>query len=180
MSCTITIPETGDVASFDFLRVDYVLEARATTHPVELGAEVTDHVQVMPLKMVVEVFVTASPLSSTPDPFAVEDAVGFFERAIGKVATVVIDGEGSFTSMVLEGAPHAKTTEGGRGFALTFRNIRIAAALSVTIPPRQPAPVAASGAPTEAPLGQQSTTPGVPSSKLFDIKEAMIAVVGSL
>jgi hypothetical protein len=180
MSCTITIPSTGEIGSFDFLRVDYVLEARATTHPVELGAEVTDHVQVLPLKMVVEVFVTASPLSTIPDPFAIEDAVGFFERAVGQVATIVIDGEGSFSSMVLEGAPHSRTAESGRAFSLSFRNIRIASALSVTIPPRQPAPVAAVGAPTEAPLGQQSTTPGVPSSKLFDLQEAFKSVVGSL
>lgn len=176
----MTITETGEIASFDVIRVDNSPEAVATAHPVELGGEVTDHVQTLSLRLGVEVYVTASPLGVFPSPFAVEDAIGFFERALGKLCLLVIDGEGTFTSMVLEAFPHSRTAVKGRGFALRFKHVRIAASLSVAIPPRLPAPVAAAGAPTEQPLGQQATTPGVPTSKLFQLGSSINGFLGVL
>lgn len=178
---TITITEIGETARFDLLRVDFSPEATVTEHPVELGAEVSDHAQVRPYRFAAEVIVTASPRSPVPQPFAIEDAVGFFERAVGKLLTVVIDGEGTFSNMVLEAAGHSRETVGRRIFSCRFKYVRIAAAISVPIPPRLPAPVAAAGAPTEAPLGQQATTPGVPVSGLKAIKDATpnpLSVIG--
>lgn len=179
MSVTITILEssslvpTPEIGRFDLIRVDFAPEATVTEHPVELGGEVSDHVQVRPLRFTAEVFVTASPLG-IPSPFAIDDAIGFFERALGKPTTVVIDGEGTFSPMVLEAFPHGRTNVAGRSFALRFKHVRIANSLSVTIPPRMPAPVAAVGAPSEASLGQQAPTPGTPTSVLRQTGDSIV------
>lgn len=166
--CTVTIPELpGLLYAFPVVRVDFSPEAQVTEHPVEVGAEVADHVQVRPLRFTVETFVTASP--AVPLPGNVELALTFLEQAQGKVLVVVIDGEGTFTNYVLEAWPHSVTVLDGRAFSLRFKQIRLASAISVTIPARMPAPVAAVGAPTEAPLGQQAVAPVPPSSTLFEI-----------
>ena len=177
----ITLTSTGEFAQYDVMRVDFSPEALVTEHPVELGAEVSDHVQQRPLRFTVEAMVTGSPLSPVPVPSAIDQAVGFFERALGQLGTVLIDGEGTFPTTILEGYNHSRTAVAGRVFSLRFKQVRIASALSVPIPPRLPAPVAAAGAPTEQPLGQQATTPGVPVSGLKALKDATpnpLSVIG--
>jgi hypothetical protein len=171
---TITILSTGEIASFDgVISVDQSLEASVTAHPVELGAEVTDHVQKLPLRLGVDLIVTASPLGVFPQPFAVEDAIGFFERALGQLLLIVILGEGTFSSMVLAGFPHSRGPTQSRVFALRFQHVRVAASLSVAIPPRMPAPPAAAGTSTEQALGQQSTAAGAgATSVLLDIGQS--------
>jgi hypothetical protein len=171
----VTNNTTSESAAFDLLRVDFSPEAVATEHPVELGVDVTDHVQVRPLRFTAQAFVTSSPLGPNPAPFAIEEAVGFFERQLGQLLTVVIDGEGTFSSMVLEGFAHGRDNRQGRPFDLRFKYVRVASAVSVAIPPRAPAPVAAAGAPTEQALGQQSTTPGTPTSALYQIRGAALS-----
>lgn len=173
----LSLAPTPDVGTFPLIRADFSAEATVTEHPVELGGSVSDHVQRRPLRISTEIYVTSSPLGA-PAPFAVEDAVGFFERALGFPCTLHIDGEGSFSPMVLEAAPHSRTVVGGRPFSLRWKYVRVAASLSVPIPPRTPAPVAAVGAPTEQPLGQSATTPGsVPTSTLFDVGSSAIEIV---
>jgi Dit-like tail protein len=171
---------TPDFATFDFIHIEYSPEAVATEHPVEQGVAVTDHVQRRAYRFATEIMVTSSPLSVFPQPFAVEDAVGFVERAVGLPATIVIDGEGTFSPFILEGAPHSRTMSQGRPFVLRWKQLRIASALSVVIPPRMPAPVAQVGAPTEVNLGQQSSTPGVPTSKLLNLQQSAAGLVKSV
>jgi hypothetical protein len=176
---TLLDPLTSDTATFGMVRVDFSPEAIATEHPVEFGVDVSDHVQTRPLRFTAQVFVTASPRGAVPQPFAIEEAVGFFERVLGKPLTVTIPGEGTFSSMVLEGFGHGRNNVQGRAFELRFKHVRVASAVSVPIPPRMPAPVAAAGAPTEQPLGQQSTTPGTPTSALFMIRGAALSPFSS-
>jgi|SRR5688572_15106431 len=153
-------------------RVDFSPEASVTEHPVELGAAVTDHVQVRPTRFTVEVPVTDTPMATSLSPLGVEPVRAFLEAVIGHPMTVTVDGEGTFPNCVLEAFPHTRTAEGGRVFACRFRQIRIAMAISVPIPARLPAPVAAVGAPTEVPLGVQPVAP-VPPSMLFDFRALM-------
>lgn len=153
-------------------RVDFSPEASVTEHPVEFGAVITDHVQKRPTRFTVEVPVTNTPMLTSLSPFNVEAVRTFLETVVGHPMTVLIDGEGTFPNCVLEAFPHARTAEGGRAFACRFRQIRIASAISVPIPARLPAPVAATGAATEAPLGVQPVAP-VPPSLLFDFRALM-------
>lgn len=154
---TITATTTGAFAICDLLRVDFSPEASVTEHPVELGAEVTDHVQTRPLRFTAEVFVSDSPrLASLVTLRNTRAATLFFESLLGQLCNVVIADEGTFTSFVLEGCPHARSAQLGRTYSLRFRQVRIALAVSVLIPARLPAPIAAVGAPTEVDTGQQA------------------------
>lgn len=176
MSCIISIPELGGLShTFPVVRADFSPEALVTEHPVEFGSEVTDHIQVRPLRFVVETQVTASP--TIPFPGNVEAALSFLELAQGKLLTVTIDGEGVFSSYALEAWPYSVTVLDGRPFTMRFKQIRIASAISVTIPPRMPAPVAAVGAATEQGLGQGATVP-LPTSTLSVAKDALMGLVG--
>lgn len=167
MACLVTIPELAGLShTFEVLGVDHQNEALVSSHPVEVGAEVTDHIQPLPIAFTVETFVTDSPLVVPAAGSAVEQAVLFLEQLQGKLCTVTIDGEGTWQNMALVRWPHRRTAMEGRPFQLAFKQIRIALGVVVTIPPRQPAPVAQVGAPTEAGLGVQSTTAGVPTSTL--------------
>lgn len=157
---SITDTRTGATGVLDgVLRVDFSPEASVTDHPVELGAEVSDHVQIRPYRFVVDVVVTDTPRASSLATLRTSAvAVTFLERMVGQLCNVVIDGEGAFTSYVLESAAHSRTIERGRVFTLRWREIRIASAVSVTIPPRLPAPAAQVTMPDGANLGQQAAT----------------------
>jgi hypothetical protein len=163
----ITIPELAGLNHrFEVLGVDHNNEAIVSAHPVEVGAEVTDHIQVLPVAFTVEVFVTESPTLIPAVGSAVEAAILFLEQAQGKLLTVVLDGEGTWQSMALTRWPHRRTALLGRPLTLSFRQIRIAQGVSVVIPPRQPAPVAQVSLPDETGLGVQSLTAGSPASTL--------------
>jgi hypothetical protein len=184
MACLITIPELAGLSmSFDVVRVDFQNESIVTEHPVEFGAEVTDNVQVRPPRFVVEAIVTDSPLlrpTAVPIPLSVDLAIQFLEQAQGKLLTIKIDGEGTWLNCILERWPHSRTHVKGRRFELGFKQIRIASALSVSIPPRLPAPVAQVGAPDEFNAGEQPTAPGVPTSTLSVGKDVITEFLGSL
>ena len=174
MSALVVIPELpGVLFNFPVISVDYTPEAAITEHPVEFGAGVADHIQVKPLRFVIETMITASP--TIPTPGVVDLAIAFLEQAQGKILNITIDGEGIFNSYALESWPHRLTVLQGRAFSLRFKQVRIATAISIIIPPRLPAPVAATGAATEQGLGQQPTAP-VPSSTLFEVGSAILSI----
>jgi hypothetical protein len=172
--CTITLVDNPLRAmTFDVISVEFAPEASVTEHPVEQGFEVSDHIQVRAIRFTVEAWVTDSPLGTIPVPLAVQSAIAFLNGALGKLLTVAISGENTFQSMAIEGFVHRRTSEEGRGFSIRFKQIRVAQALSVMIPPSQPAAVAAAGAPDETDQGQQATTTGTPVSLLKDLSDAL-------
>ena len=166
--------------TFEVIRVDFAPAALVTEHPVEIGAEVTDHVQIRPQAFAAEVMISASPVGIVPAVFPVQRALDFLEQAQGKLLTVDIPGEGLFLSMVLEGWPHALSLGADRSFVLRFKQIRVASALSVLIPPRLPSPIAEVGAPDAIDAGQQAATPGVPPSALLSIGEGATTAIGGV
>lgn len=156
MKIQLTNTETFASLLLDVLRVDFSPEALVTEHPIELGANVTDHTQVRPYRFAVEAIVTASPRGVVPAPTALQVATSYLEGAVGQLLNVVIDGVGTFNNYTLEACPYSVTSRQSRVFSLRFKQIRIAASVSVTIPPRLPAPVASTGAPSAQGLGQQA------------------------
>jgi len=159
---TVSTPG-GFVGICDLIRVDFGLEASVTEHPVEIGSEVTDHVQKRPVSFTAEAYVSDSPrASSTVTLRNTRAATDFFEGLIGQLCTVVIASEGTFNNFVLESLSHSRSGVLGRAYTLRFKQIRMASALSVEIPPRLPAPVASVGAPTEQSTGQQAPVPVAP------------------
>lgn len=168
MALIVSIPELAGLSyTFDLLGVDYAPTSVLTRHPVEVGAEVTDHIQRMPISFVARVIVTNSPLLVPAAGIAVDNAIFFLEKAEGRLLTVTVEGDGVWASMALERWPHSKTAMDGRAFDLTFTQIRIALGASIIIPPRMPAPIAQTGQSTEANLNTQAPVPAAPSSTLF-------------
>ena len=152
---------------FEAIRVDFDPQVIVTEHPTESGSAVSDHVQIRAERFSVAAWVTDSPLGEIPVLGAVQAARSYLESAAGRLLRVTIDGEGVYRDVVLESWSHSRTAVEGRRFDLRFRQIRIAQGLSVEIPPRQPAPAARVGAPSEQGLGQQSATSGEPPTSVL-------------
>lgn len=144
----------GDVLVFDnvdFVRVNPTIQV--TSHPVELGSEVSDHAQTMPLEIQVRGRITETPIIPGAGP---ELALAFFERNEGRQMTLTTS-RGVFVDMFVLAYPWA--IEGRREvvFDLVLRRVRFAAAIAVPIPPRLPAPPVADAA-TAADAGAQPPT----------------------
>ena len=136
MPCKISIPDLLFVTmSFPIVRADFTPDSTATDHPVEFGVDVTDHVQIKPERFSVDVMVTESPLGYIPAFSAVQNARTFLKSAMGKLLIVDMGDDGYYTSVVLESFPNSRDTMNGRMFSLKFKEIRVALAISIQIPP---------------------------------------------
>jgi len=159
MSVTLT-REDGVVLVFDGYRsISYQPSNTVTSHPVEAGGAISDHAQAEPLRFSID-GAFANPVQQfVAKPLAVETAIQFFESSTGKLISVDTVRDGVFLSCLLEGWSHRQTNQRGRRFDLTFRQVRIATPVSVTIPARTPSPRAGSGMADEVDAGQQTPTP---------------------
>lgn len=155
-------------------------QQQVTRHPVEVGAEVSDHIQKMPETFIVTAVVETSPTSPIPaSPLAVSDAIDFLEDARDQLLQITIDGEGVWRSIALEGVQHRMTATRNRVFVIQFREIRLADAINVEIPAGQPIP-AADGFTDEVDGGQQSTIEGDPRSALAAVEDFATGLLGAL
>jgi hypothetical protein len=159
MSVTIT-PAGGSTFRFHgYTRVDWDVRVQVSDHPIEKGAEVSDHAQRMPVTFTEVGIVTETPFD-TADPAAVEKAIAFLSTdAIGKLCTVDIPRDGVFEDCLITSVRHTQDSKRARTFDVGFKVVTIASAVDVTIPPTQPKPVAAAGAPDATDAGTQTTTP---------------------
>lgn len=151
----------ADVLVFD--NVDSVRvssRVNVTSHPVEFGAEVSDHAQVLPIEVQIRGRITETPLG-VPSPGAVELALGFFERNAGQLVTITTS-RGVFADMMFTAYPWDITGLGEIVFDVSAKRVRIALAVSVPIPARQPAPPVAPSVASAANAGIQP--PLVPPS----------------
>ena len=135
-------------------------EISITEHPVELGTNVSDHAQVRNQTLSVVGRVTATPLT-VPNPLAFEDAQAFFERNERQLVTVVSP-LGVFTDCIIQTYPRTFTQVQELIFPVRFKQIRLASAVSVPIPPRTPAPPLQAGAPSAQDVGSQAAAAGPP------------------
>jgi len=145
-----------------YTRISYDPRILVSRHPVEQGAEVSDHAQPEPLSFVIVDF-TVGSLSADPANLgggaaAVDAALTFFEAIGSELITVEAGRDGRFTSCQLVAWPHDQTAEGARIFQPAFQQVRIANAINVAIPARIPAPVAETTMPDEVDMGPQPTT----------------------
>jgi hypothetical protein len=152
--------------NIDFVRVNPQL--RVTSHPVELGVEVSDHVQVEPLEMQIRGRITETPIG-VPAPGAVELALAFFERNEGQAVTVSTR-RGIFADMFVTAYPWPIERTREIVFDVTLRKVRFASAIAIPIPARQPAPALQAGAPSGADAGAQPPTPVPPPPDVSALK----------
>lgn len=132
---------------------------QVTDHPVEFGADVSDHAQVKPNELIFAVQVTGSPLG-IPNVITIEAATSWFERNQGKPVTITAPA-GVFAGYIVSRWGYSEQ-QGQRVFQVTAREVREALAVSVPVPARTPIPGAANGLASASSSGTQATTPTPP------------------
>jgi len=163
----------NQLVAVDILTFDNVDSVRVsprisvTSHPVEFGAAVSDHAQVEPITITIRGRITETPLL-VPIPTAVELALGFFERNEGQLVTVNTS-RGVFADMMITSYDWGIDGRKEIVFDVALKKIRIALAVSVPIPARQPAPAVEASVASSANAGIQPplVPPSPPTSVLL-------------
>lgn len=118
----------------------YAVTGRVTEHPVEDGSTFGDHYVRLPDTETIPVVVTMSPKAFgtlPPGPLRLEVARQFLEEARGQLLTVVTSRR-VLTDRMLLGVSWRDTTTEQRVFELRLKQLQIATAQSVEIPPEAP------------------------------------------
>lgn len=178
MSVTIT-RETGESVTFDaMIRESHTVEVRVTEHPIEQGADVSDHAQARPRDFSVSVVVSETPVQTAPN-FSISTAVlipqegaslggvqnrvrEFFDflaeiAEAGEFVDVVTPKMGLVSGVIITRIPLEVDNINVGRFTVGFRKVRIAERVTVLIPPLQPSTEAQDGAPDEQDVGTQPT-----------------------
>jgi len=150
--------------SFDGV-ITYSLARSVTTtdHPIEDGSTITDHAQRQPAILGVRAVVTETPwvhVSSSGGAARVSAALDFLDAAAAERLTVVTDRYGTLENMLLTRYPSTEEGAGKLEWDLEFREIKIATAGLVEVPPDVPAADTSAGAglPDAQDVGEQPTT----------------------
>lgn len=146
----------ADTFTFDNIDSFTVIpEISITEHPIELGTNVSDHAQSRNQTLNIVGRVTSTPLT-IPNPIAFENAQSFFERNERQLLTVVAP-LGVFTNCMVQSYPRSATNLQELVFNVRLKQLRLASAISVPIPPRTPNPALQAGAPSPQDVGGQAT-----------------------
>jgi hypothetical protein len=178
MSATI-VRETGERVTFDAtIRESHRKEARVTSHPVEDGVEISDHVQTQPRFFSLTVLISETPIE-TPSfrvagarsgltiteptlalaPNRVQEIFDFLSAVMddGEFVEVITPKFGLIPECLIVNMPLDISNINAGRFTISCRQIRRAELVTVSIPPLRPAPEAQAGAPDEVDVGQQPT-----------------------
>lgn len=145
-----------DLVRFDTFEGFRAGQAKVVTkHPVELGPDVSDHVEVGNFVLQFRGYVTDTP--SVLPSLTVEKALLWFEL-IGGALVVATTPRGIYRDLVVTAAPY--DYRGTLcGIDVVCEQVRLAAPVSVPIPPRQPNPAAAAGQSSAQDVGTQAASP---------------------
>ena len=160
------IDEFGTTFSFDAVR-EYSLNSSVTVtdHPVELRGSVSDHAQKLPKTLSFRGVVTETPYDYKDRGNGGQDrvvrALAFLDSIAGNLVTVVAEVFGTFENMALVRYPTTRTDRLKLEFDCEFKQVLLAEAGLVSIPPEATsAPAMADEAETgeQAPQSASSTT----------------------
>ena len=150
----------SDVVTFDnLISFTSAQSIQVTDHPVEFGADVSDHAQIKPNELLFTVQITRSPLG-VPNLSTVELATTWFERNSGKPIKITAPA-GIFSNYVITRWDYPEQP-GQRVFNVTAREVRFALAVSVPVPARVPNPDVANGLASASASGAQPAVPVEP------------------
>ena len=186
----------GDAFQFDaWITGNFGGQAIVTDHPIEDGSRISDHSQIEPLQITLDVRQTETPLDDPDDLWfgeaRITEAMDFLRRAgrAGDPLTVTIPRVGVFENMVLSAWPNEIDRRRSSAFEVTLRQIEIAATAIVDVPIEVIDPPARAGQQDEEDLGRQSTEeidedePGDFLSSIFpdeDSQSALSQIAGAL
>lgn len=162
---TIAITDSaGTTFVFDVVR-EYMLtsEVSVTDHPVETGANVSDHAQKLPKKLAFKGLVTESPFDyqdTTGGVDRVTRALEWLDSIAGTLVTVVTEVFGTFSNMAITRYPTSRSSMKSLEFDCEFKQVILATAGLVDIPAEAPVAesAAAAGLPDAQDVGEQPTT----------------------
>lgn len=143
----------------DFVQVSP--SSRVTEHPVEGGSDVADHIQVLGTEFVIRGRISDTVIALSPEPGRVEAALAFFDQNRTALLTAVT-ARSTFTNLLLIGFPYTENILRNLVWDVRLRQITIASAVSVPIPPRQPVPPVQTGSSTGQDAGSQATSDAAP------------------
>lgn len=145
-------------------------EAEATDHPVEQGANITDHIRPKPQMLTIEGFVSNTPSDSaqTQNGEFPRDSAGPAEAAFAALEARRLAGKlhivstslQTYENMALLGRPVTRNAQVGNALAvmLLFKEIRVVFNQTIQVQTQQP-----QGQPTSK-KGKKVTTPVAPSN----------------
>lgn len=130
---------------------------QATDNPIEDGSRVSDHAEVMPIRLTVEGRISETPLGE-PQPNRIEEALRFFNKIGRGFEPVEVEARyQSYPDMLLLEWPHDETKLRGLAITLTFREVRFADVETVALPREVPRVEAQDTAPDDVDTGTQPT-----------------------
>lgn len=118
-------PTLIDTLSVDVtLREGHGRTAETTDHPIEKGADITDHVRKKPRTYTIEGYVTNTPLTGTPDGGIAQATYDALDALVGRVVTVKTRFK-TYQNMVLTqlDVPRDRGTGEGLHFTGSFKQI---------------------------------------------------------
>lgn len=130
-----------------------------TSHPIELGLDVTDHAQILPTSWTVVGVIKETNELALPPLGRVQFAVNFLERAQGQLLTVESVRFGTRTNVLLRDVTFPAEAAEKVVFTCRFQQVVLATAVAVIIPPTIPPVAEAVGAATEQDVGVQPPIP---------------------
>ena len=155
--------------------------ASVTDHPVESGADVSDHIRVDPIRVTVNGIVTATRLGQQGDTTKEIEAWATLEGLLeAKTPITLVTSLRTYDSMVLVSCSTSREKSLAHAIApqLEFRQVRIVKSQTVTLPPEQiRKPLPKSSAPPPKDVGKQPTdvpTADQRSSLMYKIGQAAV------
>lgn len=184
---TIIRPDGSTLTLDATIEEIYDPNIRVTDHPLEDGGTVSDHAQILPKTLQLQGLMTESPQQNLGGPFGIQRILGarnFLQAAAGELLSVVTSRFGTLTNMMMTRYPHRINVKKNMPITLAFKEIRIATAALVIIPPEQPVDSESVGAPDGQDVGVQPTgdTAQDPAQEARDTSAArdILASIGVL
>ncbi len=155
---------------------EHELPAEVTSHPIEDGADITDHVRLAPISVTLEGIVSDTPIGTlattrAPDGKPSDDAYAFLKLVRSRREPVTIETSlETFDNMVLQhlSVPRAANNGDALRFRVTFVQVELVTNERTTIP-------------TSHPRGQKKRNLGNrPTTATEDISTIQNATVSSL
>jgi len=155
---TIVREDGRTTLTFDAV-ISYALTGTVsvTDHPVETGSTVSDHAQRQPKQLAITGIVSETPYASVASSGGADrtaQALAFLDAAAGELLTVVTAAFGTLQNMVLTRYPTTADNVRRFTFDLEFKQVTLATAGLVEIPPEQ---TSSAGLPDEQDVGEQPT-----------------------
>ncbi len=160
MTTTLEHPDGTSLELDVTLGIALSPSAVVSSHPVEEGSPISDHVQQQNTAITIEAVITETPFGPEGTPAGddhLRDVIAFLDRAKGARLQLVDDKAGTFDDVVIVRAPTSFDVVRRMPLTIEFAQIRVATASTVEIPATAPAVGQQGGAPGSADVGEQPT-----------------------